>query len=75
MNMIHKGKANSFETNARIEVLSKEKQTLKKGYLVILENIIMEIKNSLERPNSRMDMSEERFNEPEGRSIEIIQSK
>lgn len=35
----------------------------------------MEIKNPLEGPNNRMDMKEERFNEPAGRSIEIIQSK
>lgn len=31
MTMTHKGKANIFETNAKIEVFSKEKQTIKKG--------------------------------------------
>lgn len=41
----------------------------------MLKNIIMEIKNSLERPNSRMDVSEKRVSEPEYRSTEIIQSK
>lgn len=31
MTMIHIRKVNTFEANAKIEVLSKEKQTIKKG--------------------------------------------
>lgn len=41
----------------------------------MLKNIITEMKNSLERPYNRMDVSEERVSEPEYGSIEIIQSK
>lgn len=40
----------------------------------MLKNIITEMKNSLERPYNRMDVSEERVSEPEYGSIEIIQS-
>ena len=43
--------------------------------MVVLKNTIMEIKNSLEGPNSRMDTSKDRVSELEDRSIEIIQSK
>lgn len=75
MAMIHKWKANTFETNAKQKCSAKKNKLLKKGYLVILKNIIMELKNSQEGPNSRTDISEERVNEPEGRSTEIIQSK
>lgn len=70
--MIQKGKANTFETNTKIDMLSKEKQT---NFLKWLYWKIMEIKNSLEGPNSRMDTSEDRVSELEDRSIEIIQSK
>ena len=42
--MIQKGKADSFETKAKTDMLSKEKLTTFSEWKFVLKNIIMEVK-------------------------------
>lgn len=64
---------NSLEINELTGYLSKEIKVIKKWKILELENIITEIKNLFYGLNSTVEMTGDRTNEHENRSIEFIQ--
>ena len=75
--MLHEVKGNPLEMNGKLDILSRETETIKKSQMEILEmnNTTSEIKDSLVGCNSRIEMAEEKVSELEYRAREIIQSK
>lgn len=75
--MLHEVKGNSLEMNGKLDILSRETETINKSQVEILEmnNTMSEIKDSFVGCNSRIEMAEGKVSELEDRAREIIQSK
>lgn len=66
-----------LKTNGNMDCLSKEIENIKQKQMQILElkNIIPKIKNSLQRLNSKVQMTDESISECEDRPRETVQSE
>lgn len=75
--MLHEIKVKIFERNKKTEVLSRDRETIKKNQKenLDLKNTLCEIKKLLDGLNIRLEMAEERVNEPEDKSIKTSHSE
>lgn len=75
--MLHEIKVKIFERNKKTEVLSRDTETIKKNQKenLDLKNTLCEIKKLLDGLNIRLEMAEERVNEPEDKSIKTSHSE